>query len=476
MLLSEILFLGTVYILFRLFLKKEYRTWGIFLLSLITLFWFQPLSTIRHLDFWIPSFAILIAIIIWCIVNDWKTLFMSSNRVALIVCLAIPGAIVFAQILAPEIIGYISTGPQIGKFLIIFLTGLVLAGLFSFSKGKEDRKSLFIFLILLGIFVIQKNTLFALGFSRFFRKINGQTINLANASEIIWIGYSYLAFRMIHTIKDRDRIKKLNLSFNEYICYLFYSPSYIAGPIDTIFHFSKELKQSRDDLINDDILIGGKRIARGLFLKFILADSLALFSLNENIAKQIENPFWMWAVVFAYAFRLYFDFAGYSDIAIGISRLIGINLPENFLYPYRSTNITLFWNRWHITLSQWFRTYYYNPLTRFIRTKFSGVPSWIVILFAQLSTMMLIGMWHGISWNFFIWGVWNAVGMFIHSRWAYSHKINQTLQTPIEDQRHLLNYFSICITFVYISLGWIWFSLPEVSLSIIVFKRLLFLD
>jgi len=476
MLLSDVFLLCAVFILFRLLLNKENRIWGIYLLSLVSLYWFQPLSTIRYLDFWLPSFAILIAIAIWGITNDWKRLFRGSNTLAFILCIGVPILIVIAQSLIPNIIHFISTAPQVETFLIIFFTGFVLVGLILLVRCRIERKSLLIMGVLIVLFSIQKNTYFALIFSRLLRKINGQTGNLAKASEITWIGYSYLAFRMIHLIKDRDRIKNLNLRFNEFICYLFYSPTLIAGPIDTIINFSAELRQSENDPINNDLLEGGKRITRGLLLKFILADSLALVSLNDKFASQIQSPLWMWVVVFAYAFRLYFDFAGYTDIAIGISRFAGIKLPENFHNPYRSENITLFWNRWHITLSQWFRTYYYNPFTRFLRTKFIGIPVWIVILLSQLSTMVLIGMWHGISWNFFIWGTWNAVGMFIHNRWSNSQKKRSTLQTPFNGKHQSLNYLSICVTFVFVSLGWIWFSLSDLSLSLSVFKTLFILD
>jgi len=96
----------------------------------------------------------------------------------------------------------------------------------------------------------------------------------------------------------------------------------------------------------------------GLFKKFALADSLALIALNAVNAGQVKSSGWMWLILYAYAFQIYFDFSGYTDIAIGMGRWLGIRLPENFAHPYLKPNLTLFWNSWHITLAQWFRAYF----------------------------------------------------------------------------------------------------------------------
>ncbi len=105
-----------------------------------------------------------------------------------------------------------------------------------------------------------------------------------------------------------------------------------------------------------DDLAGLTRILTGCLKKFVLADSLALFALNPQNAVQTASAAWMWLLLLAYALRIYFDFAGYTDIALGLARLVGLQLPENFDRPYLKQNLTAFWNSWHITLSQWFRT------------------------------------------------------------------------------------------------------------------------
>jgi alginate O-acetyltransferase complex protein AlgI len=112
-----------------------------------------------------------------------------------------------------------------------------------------------------------------------------------------------------------------------------------------------------------------------LFKKFVIADALALIALNDMLATQVNSTGWMWVHLYAYAFQIYFDFSGYTDIAIGIGRLVGINLPENFLSPYTKPSLTQFWNNWHITLTQWFRSYFFNPFNRWMRG-IKSLPAW----------------------------------------------------------------------------------------------------
>jgi D-alanyl-lipoteichoic acid acyltransferase DltB (MBOAT superfamily) len=472
MLLTDILLVGAVFILIRLLPGKELRKWAIFFLSLITIFWFQPLSSIRNLDFWLPFFSLMTALFIWVFIFSWNSFFELKNIIALLVYLTYTVALFLLGIILPSLINELTTIPQFRTLTLIYFTSLMVMALFIHVKITKNIKAFIILFLLLFVFIIQKNNSFALETSRFLRLLNGQTQNLASASEIVWIGYSYLAFRIIHVLKERKRILKMNLSFRDFICYLFYSPTYIAGPIDTVFHFSKGLENTGNNPISEDLLQGGKRIARGLFWKFVVADSLAIISLNETIAAESVKTIWMWVIVFAYAFRIFFDFAGYTEIAIGISRFVGIVLPENFDKPYRAENITIFWNHWHITLTQWFRIYFFNPVTRFLRTRFSNMPTWLIIFLTQSATMILIGMWHGINLNYLIWGIWNAAGLFFHNRLTQITSKPPDLMKETNVKTKLIKVFFTSITFLYISLGWIWFALPDANLSMSVFRTL----
>ena len=204
--------------------------------------------------------------------------------------------------------------------------------------------------------------------------------------------------------------------------------------------------------------------------KFVLADSLALVALNAANAAQTASPLWMWLLVYAYAWRLYLDFSGYSDIAIGLGRFFGIKLPENFDRPYLKPNLTLFWNSWHITLAQWFRAYVFNPLTRALRAR--PLPPAAIILTTQLVTMVLIGLWHGVTWNFVIWGAWHGVGLFIHNRWADFIKPRGAFLAARPRLQQAGRVAGVVLTFHFVALGWVWFALPDTGLALSVFRRL----
>ena len=215
---------------------------------------------------------------------------------------------------------------------------------------------------------------------------------------------------------------------------------------------------------------GGQRIFIGVFKKFVLADSLAIIALNSQTAAQVTSSGWMWLLLYAYAFRIYFDFAGYSDIAIGLGHLVGIKLPENFDRPYLKTNLTAFWNSWHITLAQWFRAYFFNPLSRALRTAPQKIPIWVIILTGQIATMTLIGLWHGITWNFAIWGLWHGIGLFVHNRWAAWTRARLTVSNS--KVNNLFQVGGWFLTFHYTLLGWVWFALPNPNLAWDVFAML----
>jgi alginate O-acetyltransferase complex protein AlgI len=148
---------------------------------------------------------------------------------------------------------------------------------------------------------------------------------------------------------------------------------------------------------------------------------------------------------------------------------MGVRLPENFSSPYFKSNLTLFWNSWHITLTQWFRAYFFNPMTRWMRTKNISIP--LIIFATQVCTMSLIGLWHGVSWNFLLWGIWHGLGLFIQNRWSEFVRIKMT--TPLPPRRQLLlNAGGVFLTFNFVSLGWLFFTLPSPQVSLIAMSKL----
>jgi len=321
------------------------------------------------------------------------------------------------------------------------------------------------------ILAIQKHLPAAERVSVLLRQINHQSIALASGSEIAWIGFSYFSFRIIHVLLEKKKFLGQDISLRDFLIYLIYFPSYTAGPIMRMDQFLSELDIPNKTTIHDDFLEGGKRICRGMFYKFILADYLAIISIGNFPISDIRHNGWLWLMVVAYSARIFLDFAGYTDIAIGISRLIGIKLPENFNKPYLAPNIAVFWNRWHITLTQWFRTYYFNPVARHFRAVKVKVPAVLVALILQFTTMLLISLWHGISINFVIWGLWHGMGLFLHNRWVEVIKPKLIKQRK-SNSPNLLTALSVFTTFSFVTLGWIWFAVPEFSDALEVFRKL----
>jgi D-alanyl-lipoteichoic acid acyltransferase DltB (MBOAT superfamily) len=328
------------------------------------------------------------------------------------------------------------------------------------------------------VFIILKQEKFSVQASAILRLINNQDISLASSNDLQWIGFSYLAFRLMHVLRDFQSGRILDFSLGEFLTYVLFLPTFPAGPIDRSQRFVEDLRKINSfpqpvfKLIPDNLIYGIQRILWGILKKFILADSLALIALNPQNALQIKTSFWMWVALYAYSLRLFFDFSGYTDIAIGLGKLLGINLPENFQTPYLKSNLTTFWNSWHITLTQWFRIYFFNPLTRMMRVKVKSTPSWLVILTGQFSMMTLIGLWHGISWNFVGWGLWHALGLFINNRWSEWFR-KHGLRFENSSFCHIaLLLGGWLITFNFVTLGWVWFALPNLTTIQHVFARL----
>ena len=226
------------------------------------------------------------------------------------------------------------------------------------------------------------------------------------------------------------------------------------------------------DLGRSGWLDAGRRFFIGLFKKFVLADGLAWIALNETFANDVQSPGWLWFLLYAFSLRIYFDFSGYTDMAIGLGMFIGVRLPENFDTPYLKPNLTMFWNSWHMTLTRWFRSYYFNPVTRALRSGGWSPPSYLVILFTQTTTMILIGLWHGITLNFFLWGLWHGMGLFLQNRWSNFIRIVCPPERMPGIAQGGLKFLNPFLTFSFVSLSWLFFILPTPSLTWQAFLKL----
>lgn len=460
-----------------LVLPASWRRWVWFLTSIIAVYWLQPGTPIRNLDYWFPSLAILITILSWAATQNtgsiskrsWIALILTGISIALIGLTRYIEPLCCLTATRPPPFLQIAVFLIVSAALIVFLRK-------RFSSHLWLLDSLSIGLILL--FIILKTPALGQAVSAGLRAQSGQSIELASALDLRWLGFSYLAFRLLHTLRDARTGRMPDGDLDEYLTYALFWSTYTAGPIDRITRFATDLRQSAERQISlaispeNPIWSGLWRILWGVFKKFAIADTLALIALNETNANQVTKSGWMWVLLYAYSLRIYLDFSGYTDIAIGLGKLIGLKLPENFDRPYLKTNLTAFWNSWHITLAQWFRAYFFNPVTRSLRSRSNNLPVWLIIWITQVSTMALIGLWHGISLNFLIWGVWHGVGLFIHNRWLDWQRRHAVLSPRTSIQEKIAKSLGWFITFQFVTLGWVWFALPQTDLARQVFRLL----
>jgi alginate O-acetyltransferase complex protein AlgI len=290
---------------------------------------------------------------------------------------------------------------------------------------------------------------------------------------LTWLGFSYIAFRLIGVLFDfrAGRLPKEGMSLRDFLVYVIFFPAITAGPIDRPQRFIPELNQAKP-LDSARLIEGTMRIAIGAFKKFVVADSLALVALNPTLVDRTGDAIGAWLLLYLYAFRIFFDFSGYSDVAIGLGRLYGITLPENFDRPYLQQNLQQFWQRWHITLSTWFRLYYFTPISRLMLRSGVKLPQWAMVMVAQVSTMVLIGLWHGVTVNFALWGLWHGVGLFVHKLILDNTRVWYQNMSQRLWPRRIIYVIGLLTTFHYVALGWVFFALPEPADSLAMLARL----
>lgn len=452
-------------------LPAQARQWALLVGSIIAIYWLQPFLPIRFGDYILPTAAIALTAVTWWLTrrrdDPAQQATYREDRITLAVMVALVLGMSLMRFVAADWRLTASRPPQ-PLLVVLALAGVgtVVVGVDWPLHQRFRRQHVLTggILLMTALFVLLKSRPLAVGASRWWRAQTGQLTSEAAAVDLTWLGFSYIAFRLIHTLRDRQTGLLPVLSLREYVTYVLFFPALTAGPIDRAQHFTAALRTvpQKAGLDATRFTEGLARVGVGLFKKFVIADSLAQgMALNSANASLVNATPALWMLLYGYALRLYFDFGGYSDIAIGIGILFGIKLPENFRRPYLQTNLTAFWQSWHITLSDWARFYVFTPLSRWLlRQKPRPAPT-LIVLTAQLATMIVIGLWHGVSGNFFLWGLWHGVGLFIHKQWSdRTRRWYRRLQTrPFS--RRLWATVAWFITFHYVVIGWVWFVLPQ---------------
>ncbi|HLC86018.1 MAG TPA: MBOAT family O-acyltransferase [Candidatus Nanoarchaeia archaeon] len=269
------------------------------------------------------------------------------------------------------------------------------------------------------------------------------------------LGISFFTFEFIHYIVDGYKGKIENPNLKDHFAFIFFFPSMVAGPIKRYQEFVPQIYSSVFSW--DNVLSGTLRIVVGFVKKIVIADTLALFSdnlINTDFLAS-ASPEQVAFRLLAFSFKIYMDFSGYTDIALGSAMLFGIKLPENFNWPYLARNIAQFWRRWHMTLTRWFIDYVYKPLG-------GSKKSILFTLLNVLLVMALSGLWHGAAWNFLIWGLYHGFFLMLYHLYKY-------FELP-----RIPAIISIPLTFIVVTLGWAFFLAPFPIAKVILLKLISF--
>jgi len=286
-------------------------------------------------------------------------------------------------------------------------------------------------------------------------------LEYASLGIVLPMGISFYTFTQVAFLVDAYRREVREYQPLHYGLFVTYFPHLIAGPIlhhkEMMPQFSRE--KGWAGITSEHLCLGFGFLAMGLFKKLVVADRLAGFANQTFDAALSPSLIEAWVAALAYTFQLYFDFSGYSDMAVGISLMFGIWLPLNFNSPYKATSIAEFWRRWHMTLSRFLRDYLYIPLG-------GGHKGGLVRSRNLIITMVLGGLWHGAGWTFVVWGALHGVFLMVNHLWrSISHRLPSAMCNS-------LAFRGTCwaLTFSCVVVGWVFFRAPDLDVAISILK------
>jgi alginate O-acetyltransferase complex protein AlgI len=345
----------------------------------------------------------------------------------------------------------------VGVMLVNFTAGIALDSQ-SMVERPRARKALLVATVLadLSVLAVWKYAGFAAEQAQAVSELlDGPAVPAVQLA--LPIGISFFTFHHISYIVDVYRhsrhAQKSPVQFATYIAMF---PQLVAGPIVRYHEIDAQLADTDRNKM-DDFAAGFPRFALGLTKKVVIADALspvadAVFALPED---QLTTSV-VWLGVLAYTLQIYFDFSGYSDMAIGLGRMIGFRLPENFARPYSAVSVTDFWRRWHMSLSRWFRDYVYIPL--------GGNRGSSLLTYRNLFTVFLLtGIWHGAAWTFVVWGLFHGVLLAVERATGLARVSDDAWRVPRR-----------ALTFLLVVIGWVFFRAADMGRALDML-RLMFL-
>ncbi|MGZ4061449.1 MAG: MBOAT family O-acyltransferase [Bacteroidia bacterium] len=312
-----------------------------------------------------------------------------------------------------------------------------------YNSNTEKTRKLFLVLSL----CLNVGMLFYFKYCNFFIDNANAILSHFTPKQIHWtkiilpIGISFYTFESLTYVVDvYRRIHKPLNNFWQYQLYILFFPKLIAGPIIRYHEISDQIEGRLGKETPDDVLTGFFRFVIGLSKKVLVANTMAAVAddvFKTNISDL--SSLYAWIGMLSYTFQIYFDFSGYSDMAIGMGKMLGFKFPENFDNPYTSGSITEFWRRWHMTLGSWMKNYLYIPLGG------NKVDSKMRLYFNLWLVFLLSGFWHGAAWTFIFWGIYH--GLLLVLERVFLLKVYDKLGKIIP----------VIITFFLVAIGWVFF-------------------
>lgn len=322
----------------------------------------------------------------------------------------------------------------------------------------------------IGILVVLLQLLYFKYFNFFIENISeslsqiGFNVQKNILSVILPIGISFYSFRMIGYLLDvrNKKIKEIP-TLLEYSVFVSYFPTMISGPIDRALPFIKQIKNKRS-FNSDNFSDGLRQILWGLFKKLVVADNITNITvpLFENYSNLNGSALLIGSML--YLIQLYADFSGYSDMAIGISKLLGINVHINFKFPLFAQNAADFWRKWHISLTSWLTEFVFTPLS----IQFRDYGKWGLVL-AIIINFFLIGLWHGAEWHYVVFGLVNGL-MYVPL--IMSGKMGKKVKTSDGLLPTFIEVKNIAVTFLSFSLIMILFSVKDLTMAVDFYKKI----
>lgn len=359
-------------------------------------------------------------------------------------------------------------------YYILILAGTIVIDYFAgiiIENGSNPRKrKLFLLLSLIaniGVLAVFKYyNFFIENIDQLFNSFGIEVVPIPHLGILLPIGLSFHTFQaMSYTIEVYRGNQKAERNFIIYSLYVMFYPQLVAGPIERPQNMLPQFYQ-KYDIDYSRIVSGLKQMLWGFFKKIVIADRLSVIVNNGYSNVESYDGLSLLFCTYCFAFQIYCDFSGYSDIAIGAARVMGINLMENFRTPYISKSVKEFWERWHISLSSWFKDYLYIPLggNRVVKWR------WYYNL---LIVFLISGFWHGANWTYIFWG--GLHGIFLILGIIFTSNINLKkiqFENKSKFKTNFISFLKILLTFNVVSFAWIFFRAKNIQEAFLIIKKI----